>query len=414
MLMSGSTALMLPILESNAVGKMKTAAAPIPKRLVFLPMGYGVNAQNWFPSVKQTGTEYELPPLLQPFKDLKSDFSIIQNLSNRHKAAPHGGTTNWLTCANLKKGNSVSCDQLAAEVLGKDTRHSSLAIAGGNQRVDGHGDGAGYASWGRNGKPVGLYRQMKDVYATLFGTGGKAAEIQANLARQKSGLDAILGNAKRLNREISASDRHRVDEYFTSIRNVEQRLTKAQDWVDTPYPKAPFPMPGRLSGKEEIEIMLELMRIAMQSDSTRVMTYMLPTQNILRELNSKSNPHRMSHKGSGVLDPAAIHQQRDLMLSELTSGFIRSLKETKEADGSSLLDHSLIAYGSVLRQGHGQSNGPTLLAGHGGGGLKQGQNLVYKKNTPLSDLWLSVLRHVGVKQNKFADSQHVMTEMGFK
>ena len=102
------------------------------------------------------------------------------------------------------------------------------------------------------------------------------------------------------------------------------------------------------------------------------------------------------------------------MLSELTSGFIRSLKETKEADGSSLLDHSLIAYGSVLRQGHGQSNGPTLLAGHGGGGLKQGQNLVYKKNTPLSDLWLSVLRHVGVKQNKFADSQRVMTEMGFK
>ena len=117
----------------------------------------------------------------------------------------------------------------------------------------------------------------------------------------------------------------------------------------------------------------------------------------------------MSHKAS-----EDIHKQRDLLLSELVADFVRKLKETKEADGSSVLDNSLVVFGSALRRGHLQSNGPTLLAGHGGGGLKQGQNLVYEKNTPLSNLWLSLLRHVGYQNDQFAESNGIMTEMGFK
>ncbi|MDB4766892.1 DUF1552 domain-containing protein [bacterium] len=418
--MSGSTALLLPILESNLLANAVVSSPTIPKRLVFLPMGYGVNARNWFPSKDQVGIDYELPPLLESFQDLKSDFSILQNLTNRHRLGPHDGTTNFLTCANMKAvpglfTNSVSCDQLAAEVLGKDTRHSSIAIGSSDRRGnDGHGFAKGYASWGRDGKPVGLYRKMTDLYAALFGTGGKVNEVRAQLARKQSSLDAILGNAKRLNRQISSADRHRVDEYFTSVRNIEAGLSKAQDWVDRPYPKAPFPFPGRISGREEIELTLEMIRVAMQSDSSRVMTYMLPSSGILRDLGTRLNPHKMSHKAAGELDPNAVHQQRDRMLAELVSQFLRNVKETKEADGSSLLDHSLIAYGSSLRQGHNMSNGPMLLAGHGGGGLKQGQNIVYEENsTPLSNLWLSVLRHVGVDQTEFADSQRVLSEVGF-
>jgi len=194
-----ATTLMLPLLESNLLG----ATAPkIPKRLVFLPMGYGVNAENWFPSTKQVGTKYELPPLLESFKDLKSDFSIIQNLSNRHKANAHAGSTNFLTCAKLNATDAVSCDQVAAQVLGQDTRHSSLAIGSVRKANDGHGN---YTSWGQDGKPVGVYRQMTDLYVALFGSGGKSNEIQAMLARRQSGLDAILGNAKRLNGEISSN-----------------------------------------------------------------------------------------------------------------------------------------------------------------------------------------------------------------
>ncbi|EMI52720.1 DUF1552 domain-containing protein [Rhodopirellula sallentina] len=413
MLLSGATALMLPNLESTATAAPSSSA--IPKRLVFLTMGYGVNAANWFPPSNQTGTDYRLPPLLKSFADLKSDFSIIQNLTNRSMPNPHAGSQNFLTCADLGKDNernTVSVDQLAAKVLGENTRHSSLAIAGAPQRADGHGS---YASWGPDGKPVGLYRKLTDVYAALFGTGGKAHEIQAKLARQQSGLDAILGNAKRLNGQISTSDRHRVDEYFTSIRNIERRLSKAQDWIQTPYPDAPFPSPSdRIGGNDEIELVLDMMVTAMQSDSTRVMTYMMPTGRVLQALNSRLNPHKMSHRASGELDPEAIHQRRDRMLAELVSGFLRKLKNTKEADGSSLLDHSLIAYGSTLRQGHNATNLPMLLAGHGGGGLKQGQNVVYQPNqTPLANLWLSMLRHVGANTTQFANSNRILTEMGF-
>ncbi|NND95722.1 MAG: DUF1552 domain-containing protein [Pirellulaceae bacterium] len=416
MMVSGATALTLPNLESNLVAAAPNSSIGVAKRLVFLTMGYGVNAENWFPSAKQIGTEYDLPPLLESFGDLKSDFSIIQNLTNQRMAGPHAGSQNFLSCADLGKnggGNSVSCDQLAARVLGRDTRHSSLAIAGSRWRVDGHGS---YASWGPDGKPVGTYEKMSGVYTALFGTGGKAAQVLLKLQRQQSSLDALLGNAKRLNGEISAADRHRVDEYFTSIRNIETRLSKAKDWVETPYPNAPFRQPqDRIGGKEEIELMLDMMVIAMQSDSTRVISYMIPTGRVLQELKTRLNPHKMSHKASGELDPKSVHQSRDRMLAELVSGFIRKLKNTKEADGSSLLDHSLVAYGSSLRQGHGTSNVPLLLAGHGGGGLMQGQNVVYKpKVTPLANLWLSMLRHVGVETNRFANSQRVLSEVGFK
>lgn len=415
LLAAGATALTLPNLESNVVAAPGSSPR-IPKRLVFLPMGYGVNGENWFPSTDQVGTQYDLPPLLESFADLKADFSIIQNLTNQRMANPHAGSQNFLSCANLGKeggGNSVSCDQLAAKVLGQDTRHNSLAIAGGRWRVDGHGT---YASWSSDGKPVGTYEKMSDVYTALFGTGGKAADVLAKLQRQQSSLDAILGNAKRLNGEISSTDRHRIDEYFTSIRNIETRLSKAKDWVERPYPDAPFPRPrDRVGGREEIKLMLDMMVVAMQSDSTRVISYMLPTLRVLESLNTRTNPHKMSHTGSGELDPKSVHQQRDRMLAELVSGFVRKLKNTKEADGSSLLDHSLVAYGSTLRQGHGTSNVPLLLAGHGGGGLTQGQNIVYKpKVTPLANLWLSMLRHVGVETNQFANSNQVLDEIGFR
>ena len=420
MLISGSTALMLPLLESNLLSAATSTAAAIPKRLVFLPMGYGPNPSNWFPSVDQVGTKYDLPPLLAPFKDLKSDFSILQNLTNRFKIDPHSGTTNFLTCANMKIvpgtfTNTVSCDQLAAEVLGKDTRYSSLAIGSATRRGnDGHGFSKGYASWGRDGKPVGVYRKMTSLYTALFGSGGNSIDVRARLARQQSSLDAIMGNAKRLDKKISSADRSRVDEYFTSVRNIEKRLSKAQDWIDKPYPKAPFPNPGQIGGKAEIQLMLDMIHIAMQSDSSRVMTYMLPSSGILKDLKTGLNPHKMSHRSAGDDERTTAQRARDLALSELVAGFLTKLKETKEHDGSSLLDHSLVAYGSNIRNGHNLANGPMLLAGHGGGGLKQGQNLVYKsKSTPLADLWLSMLRHVGVEQKKFGNSNRVLSEMGF-
>jgi len=406
----------LPFLPSLMGGPAVAAAkaAGIPKRLVFLPMGYGVNAENWFPSIRQPGRNYDLPPLVKPFEDLKGDISFIQNLRCARIPNPHAGTSNFLTCSASKAfkdrnfKNSVSCDQLAAELLGKETRFNYLAM-GAVQRADGHG---GLASYGHDGKPVGVHRDLTSLYRTLFGAGGKAEDIRARLKRQESSLDALLSEAKSLNRQINAADRDRVDEYFTSVRNIERRLSKAQEGAEKPYPKAPFKMPSAAKGRQQVQLVLDMMVTALQTDSTRVMSYMLPTGPIVRGLNA----HRMSHQASGAFDPKnpTPHQARDLVMSQLVAGFLRTLKETKEVDGSSLLDHCLVAYGTCLRKGHQVSNGPLILAGHGGGGLKQGQNLVCKPGTtPLANLWLSMVRHVGVDRKRFANSNGVLDDLGF-
>lgn len=408
-LMAASNSASIP---SAAAVAASTTASGIPKRLVFLPMGYGVNAENWFPSVDQPGADYDLPPLVKGFEDVKSDISFIQNLKCARIPGPHAGTSNFLTCnpstvfkdTNFK--NTVSCDQLAAEVLGKDTRYRYLAM-GNVTRADGHG---ALASYGRDGKPVGAHRSMVDLYKSLFGAGGRSEDIRAKLAREESSLDALLSDAKKLNRQVGVEDRDRIDEYFTSIRNIEMRLSKAQEWADTPFPDAPFGYSKVESGgKHDIELVFDMMVAAMLTDSTRVLSYMLPTTAVL-----SLHPHRMSHQASGAYDLSKPHQQRDKALSDLVAGFIKKLKATKEVDGTSLLDNSLVAYGSCLRKGHQVSNGPMILAGHGGGGLKQGQNLVLPENSvPLANLWLSMNRHVGVPQNEFANSDGVIKEMGF-
>lgn len=416
LLRAGSTALMLPILEANVVPAFAASAPKIPQRLVWVLMGYGVNAGQWFP--RQQGTDFDLPSSVKAFEDLKSDVSFLQNLTNRHIYNPHAGSASFLTCANTKQAggvfkNTISCDQLAAQTLGNQTRHRSLAIGPNKQQSqghDGHGGRFGYASWGADGKPVGTYRRLIDLYTALFGHGDTAEQMAYRLSRKQSSLDLLFNDAKRLNRKISSQDRDRVDEYFTSIRNIETRLSRAEDWSNRPFPKPNFRAPkATIRGKAEVEIAFDLMHAAIHSDSTRVLTYMLPTNSILKDLGFKEDSHKMSHKSSG-----AAHTKRDQELARQVARFVRKLKETKEIDGTCLLDHSLIAYGSGLRSGHNRSNGPMLLAGHGGGGIKQGQNIVYSSNkTPVANLWLSMLRHVGVETNRFGNSQEVLSELGF-
>lgn len=422
-LKSSSATIVLPLLDANVAAIPKSyRSSAIPKRLVFIPMGYGVVSSAWFPSTKDTGSDYELPTSLKPFEDVKSDISVIQNLTNRHSAGAHAATANFLTSANVKgEGgkfvNTISCDQLAAEKIGQGTRHSSLSIGGRLDKNDGHGGGKGYASWNKEGQPVGTHRTLTSLYTALFGTNNKSDKlIRAELARKKSSLDALTYNAKRLNRKISTEDRDRVDEYFTTIRSVEKQLSKATEWLSDPFPEANFDLPeGSFDGREEMQLNFDMMHLALQSDSTRVMTYLLPTRPILQHLGSRLNSHFLSHMGPKGTSRHEVYLKRDRTFSEMVSGFVKKLKETKEHDGSNLLDHSLIAYGTSLRQVHNMKNGPMILAGHGGGGIQQGQNYVFKENvTPFANLWLSMIRHVGVDQDSFGDSTGVLKEIGFK
>ena len=376
----------------------------IPKRLGFLCMGYGVSKTGWFPS--SFGENYELPYLVQPFEPVKDDITFLQNMhvGGRPKN-PHGATQSFLMGeANTTTGGSV--DMTAAALIGRDTRLDHIAY-GRLGRADGHGT---LPSYNLDGGKAGAYSSEVKLYEALFGDGNNSKIVLDRLRREQSSLDAVIEDAKRLARQVGVEDRDRIDEYFTSIRNIEKRLSKAQQHIENALAGAPFPKSQLEKKGKSLDNILDMMLVAMQSDSTRVFTYTLPTQVVIGY-----HPHRMSHKASGPLVEGKLthHQVRDLAFSKSVARFLTKLKETKEGDGKSLLDHSLIAYGTTLRSGHTYGNPPFILAGQGGGGVNQGKNL-NAKGYGTGDVWLSMLRHVGVEARSFGKaSGKPIRQMGF-
>ncbi len=214
-----------------------------------------------------------------------------------------------------------------------------------------------------------------------------------------------------MQRSLGKTDSAKLDEYFQGIRDIETRLSKDEQWLGVPQPQAPLaePKPG-LAGREEIKLMYDIILAAMQTDSTRVLTYRQPVNTLLTSLDIKVHPHDMSHYHTTLGEKLDASQRRDLAQSELLAGFIDKLKTTKEADGSRLFDNVAVAYGSNIRTGHELSNCPTLLTG-GGAGIKLGRNLVVSKGTPLCNAWLTLLHGVGVKAERHGDSTGVVPEL---
>ncbi|MCB1245564.1 MAG: DUF1552 domain-containing protein, partial [Verrucomicrobiae bacterium] len=202
-------------------------------------------------------------------------------------------------------------------------------------------------------------------------------------------------------------DNEKLAEYFDGIRDIETRLSKDEQWMTVPRPKAPFDEPrSELLGREEIELMYDLLVAAFQTDSTRVITYRQPVATLLTSIGCEVFPHDMSHYHTTRGEKLAASQQRDLAQSTLLAGLIDKLKSTQEADGSRLFDHVALAYGSNIRSGHDLTNCPTLLTG-GGAGIKLGQNIVVEKDTPLCNAWLTMLQGVGVDVERHGDSTGV-------
>ena len=225
---------------------------------------------------------------------------------------------------------------------------------------------------------------------------------QAAIAENRSVLDAVLTQARRVQRGLSKTDTDKLDEYFQGIRDIETRLNKDEAWLDVPKAKAPLdePEPG-LKGKAEIEIMQDLIVAALQTDSTRALSYRMPGQSLLQSLDLKPSAHNVSHYSPGARMEAS--KVRDKAHSELLARLIDKLKATKEADGSSLFDHTAVAFGSNISSIHYLTNCPTVLTG-GGANLKLGQHLVLPKDTPLCNVWLTMLQGLGIKTERHGDS----------
>lgn len=403
----------LPAFESLGFKRCmaSVAGAASPKRLVFLGFGWGVTEDEWYPKIAEPGRDYTLPPLLEPLATHKADFSIVQGLWNRSTGNGHYGSTFWLTGANEYGApgqsffNSVSVDQVAARALGTDTRFESLAIDCG-EAANGSGHGPGLSlSWDARGKPVGGPRNPVEAFHRLFAKDTTPIEQQKALLQQrKSILDNAVENARDLGRTLGKTDQDKLDEYLQGIRDLEMRLSRDEKWIgaERPQPSLGEPKPG-LAGRDEIALMYDLIVAAIQTDSTRVLTYRQPVTTLLTSLGLKTEAHTMSHYHGRPGDVVESSRKRDHAQSELLAGLIAKLKATKEPDGSSLFDHTTVVYGSNIRTGHSLDNCPTLIAGRGAG-VKLGENIVVPKNTPLCNAWLSLLQGSGVAAESFGDS----------
>jgi len=420
-LQSGSAMVALPALESIGFRRFAAAAASAapPKRLVFLGFGWGVTEESWYPRIDQPGTTYTLPPGLQPLARHKADFSIVQGLWNKFSNEGHWGSTFWLTGANryAQPGqsfhNSVSVDQVAAAELGRHTRFPSLQLNGSEPNLTGSGHGPGLSlAWDVRGNPVGGLAGPLQLYHRLFSKDPTPIEQQrAMLAQRRSVLDAVADNARVLKRGLNKTDNAKLDEYFQGIRDIETRLSKDEQWIGVLNPKAPLAEPkSPTPGRDEIRLIYDLIVAALQTDSTRVLTFRQPVNSLLASLDIKVHQHDMSHYHSVRGEKLDASERRDLAQSELLAGLLDRLKATKEADGSSLFDHVTVAYGSNLRTGHDLSNCPTIVAGRGAG-LKLGHNLVVSKGTPLCNLWLSLLHQSGIEAARHGDSTGVLKEV---
>ncbi len=406
----------LPAFESLGFRRFASAASDRsdvpPKRMVFLGCGFGVTKETWFPDRQKTGSEYELTLGLSPLKRHKSDITIVQGCSNHYSNEAHWGSTFWLTGANRfsvpgqTMSNSISVDQRAAQHLGGNTRFSSIQLNSKDGSSSGHGPGLSLA-WNQRGKPVAGYDDPVQLFHKLFSAEELPLEArQAAIAENRSVLDAVLTDAASVERGLGKADRDKLDEYFQGIRDIESRLQKDESWLDVPKAKSPIdePNPG-LKGRDEIEVMYDLIVAALKTDSTRVLTYRLPGQSLLQSLGVTLSAHNVSHYSPG--ERMAASQARDQAHSELLAGLIDKLKSTTEADGSRLFDHVSLAFGSNISSIHYLDNCPTLLSG-GGANLDLGQHLVLPKDTPLCNVWLTMLQGIGIAAESHGDSTGVV------
>ena len=405
----------LPFLPSLLSAADPAATLPRPKRFIALGFGWGVTNETWYPAVTDTGAAYALPSGLAPLARHRQDFTLLQGLHHQHSNEAHWGSTFWLTGANRYSvsgssfSNSISLDQVIANDIGQKTRFPSLRF--NSPDVDNSGHGLGLSlSWDARGKPLAGLNSPLLAYHRLFSDENTSlAERQAQIEAQRSVLDTVLVDARRVGRDLNHEDKHKLDEYLQGVRDIEKRLERDSLWLNVAKAPPPFAAPqAGIVGKNEIELTYKLIVAALQTDSTRVVTYRQSVQELLISLGISILPHDMSHYNPGERMEAS--QRRDIAQSELLAGLIDQLKAVREPDGTSLFDHTCLIYGSNIRTIHYLDNCPTLIAGRGAG-IKLGQHLVEAKGTPLCNAWLTLLQGLGVPAKSHGDSTGILTSL---
>lgn len=402
-LRSGGVGVALPFL--NAMLPSRAEAAAPPRRLVTICASLGLYAPNLYPSDPAAGLA--ATPYLDALAEHRDHLTLFSGLSHPEQAGANGHSSEvtWLTCARHPGmggfRNTISVDQFAAERLGSETRMPSLTLSTSGQTGQ---------SYTRGGVMVPASSQPSRVFAKLF-LDGNAGEVEAQVRRMREGrsvLDTVGAEARRLGAGMGAADRETLDEYFTSVRELEQRMVKAEAWAKKPKPKvdatAPKDIPNESDLIGRMRLLLELIPLALQTDSTRLVTVLIQGRNDVPPVDGVSiDHHNLSHHGQ---DPVKIEQLRRVEEAEMKAlaGLLTSLRAKGEAGGT-LLDHTMVLFGSNLgnANSHDWRNLPILLAG---GGFKHGRRRAFdeKDNKPLANLFVTLLQNLGVETGAFGSS----------
>lgn len=373
-----------------------------PKRLVAIHVPLGMMPQFFFPKAGETSSPY-----LDLLAAHRAQFTVFSGLShpgvdgNHHAGqcfltgAPHPGQPTFR--------NSLSLDQFAAEQIGLENRFPSLALTVKNG--DHYADSL---SVSRSGVGIPAEASPRRLYRSLF-VAGTPEEKAATMRRIEAGgsvLDLVLDKAARLERSVAPEDRVRLDQYFQSVRELEGRLQRSIAWENRPKPKVDYPEPKDIADAnlviEKSKLMFDLIRLALQTDSTRVVTLSLSTFSVVPHVPGvKNETHGLTHHGNEPEKMAELRQIEEAQMSALAY-LLQTLRDTKEA-GASLLDQTQVLYGSCLgnANSHSNQNLPVILAG---GGFKHGRQLAFDatNNTPLANLFVSMLQRLGIEADKFA------------
>lgn len=419
----------LPLLDGMvpAFAALRTTAAASARRFGAVYVPNGVEMRMWTP--KGEGAGFEFSPILEPLAAFRDQTFVLSGLADKVAVpAPGEGigdharaSSTWLTGVRVKKTEGpdiragISLDQLAAQHLGKETQLASLELALDSVEVLGACD-AGYScayantiSWRTPTTPLPMENNPRAVFERMFGASDSTdpAMRQARLQQDRSILDFVTSEVKALNRALGAGDQGKLSEYLEAVRDVERRIQTAERQSERELPVVEQPMGIPDTFDAHARLMYDLLALAYQCDLTRVGTFMIG-----KEVSGRSYPeigvpdghHACSHHQN---DPAKLEKLAKINRYHIEhfAYFLNKLKNTPDGDGS-LLDHSIFVYGSGISDGniHFHLDLPMLVVGGGAGTLKGGKHTRYKNDTPIANLYVSVLDKLGLPMNQFGDS----------
>lgn len=442
------TLVALPALESlgsarvlgGASSALQTAAGgAAPKRMAFIYVPNGINMADWTP--KDVGSQFELPPILEPLQELRSEFSVLSGLTQDAGRAKMDGagdharaSATWLTSTRIRKTNGVdihagiSVDQVAAQRLGRETRFASLELGCDRGQTSGNCD-SGYScaysfniAWRTPSSPLPPEVDPALAFERLFASANREETEERRIRRERSErsiLDFVMEDARSLNARLGRTDQRKLDEYLTSVRDLERRIEMAMHvGKDMPGFQKPTGIPRNDRGRPDFQphsrLMLDILALAFQTDSTRVATFVMKhdgSDESYPQIGVPDGHHTLSHHQNDEEKKKKIAKINRFHLEQLAY-FLGKLKSIQEGSGN-LLDQSMIMYGSGLADGnaHAHENLPILLAGRGGGSIQPGRHIRLPKETPMANLFLSMLDRMGVPGERFGDSTGRLSQL---